>query len=115
MTSRISHHVLKHLSRASGGYSPLGVECQWLKASRVGVSVWAKPVTERGTRYYATKPEASIYGGPQAGSPKRVTLRALQQKYNKGEKLTMMTAYDYPSAVHVRQPPYINASDIQLS
>lgn len=53
---------------------------------------------------FATKPEAAVYGGPQAKSPKRVTLRALQQKYNRGEKLTMMTAYDYPSAVHVRAP-----------
>jgi predicted transcriptional regulator len=57
---------------------------------------------ERRAQCYATKPDATVYGGPQAQSPKRVTLRALQQKYRKGNKITMTTAYDYPTAVHVR-------------
>lgn len=47
-------------------------------------------------------PEHAVYGGPISPSPKRVTLRTLQQKYAKGEPISMVTAYDYPSAVHVR-------------
>lgn len=51
-------------------------------------------------RHLSQKPETTIYGGPS--SPvKPVTLRTLQSKYSKGEAITMLTAYDYPSAVHV--------------
>ena len=39
--------------------------------------------------------------GPSAPSPKRVTLRTLRDKYRRGEPISMVTAYDYPSAVHV--------------
>lgn len=76
-----------------------------LKRSEQSIARWAPIVTlgkKTCQRRFATKPEATVYGGPQAPSPKRVTLRALQQKYRKGGKLTMMTAYDYPTAVHVR-------------
>lgn len=62
------------------------------------------------------KPDAVVYGGPQArdaagGAPSstsasttsrpRVTLRTLRAKYAAGERITMVTAYDYPSATHV--------------
>ena len=49
----------------------------------------------------AAHPEISVYSGP---SPPRkaVTLRTLRAKYARGEPITMVTAYDYPSAVHVR-------------
>ena len=40
--------------------------------------------------------------GPSSPSPKRVTLRTLRDKYVRGEPISMVTAYDYPSAVHVR-------------
>lgn len=30
-----------------------------------------------------------------------MTLRTLRSKYEKGQPITMVTAYDYPSAVHV--------------
>lgn len=41
-----------------------------------------------------------MYPGPQ--SPRKaVTLRTLRAKYEKGQPITMVTAYDYPSAVHV--------------
>ncbi len=43
-----------------------------------------------------------MYSGPRAPAPARVTLRTLRAKYARGEPLTMVTAYDYPSAVHVR-------------
>ena len=42
-----------------------------------------------------------MYGGPTAPLPKRVTLRTLQSKYRKKQPISMVTAYDYPSAVHV--------------
>ncbi|BDA43221.1 3-methyl-2-oxobutanoate hydroxymethyltransferase 1, mitochondrial [Coccomyxa sp. Obi] len=47
------------------------------------------------------QPEDTVYSGPQAPSPKRVTLRSIRSKYSKGEPISMVTAYDYPSAVHV--------------
>ncbi|CAI9104898.1 OLC1v1003688C2 [Oldenlandia corymbosa var. corymbosa] len=36
-----------------------------------------------------------------AAAQKRVSLAELRRKYKKGEKITMTTAYDYPSALHV--------------
>jgi len=50
---------------------------------------------------FSTRPEASVYGGP-ASPVKPVTLRTLRGKYEKGVPITMVTAYDYPSGVHVR-------------
>lgn len=52
-------------------------------------------------RYLSNKPEQPVYSGPSAASPSRITLRTIRQKYAKGTPITMMTAYDYPSAVHV--------------
>jgi hypothetical protein len=46
-------------------------------------------------------PEDTVYSGPQSPGPKRVTLRVIKSKYAKGEPLSVVTAYDYPSAVHV--------------
>jgi hypothetical protein len=51
----------------------------------------------------SVQPEHAVYTGPQAGPARRVTLRTLRAKHARGEPLTMVTAYDYPSAVHV--PP----------
>ncbi|KAL5974933.1 3-methyl-2-oxobutanoate hydroxymethyltransferase 1, mitochondrial [Asimina triloba] len=49
-------------------------------------------------------PENTVYGGPKPQTPnQRVTLKHLQQKHAKGEPITMVTAYDYPSAVHLDQ------------
>lgn len=49
-------------------------------------------------------PDATVYGGPKPQNPaKRVTLRHLASKYAKNELISMLTAYDYPSAVHVDQ------------
>ena len=42
-----------------------------------------------------------MYSGPTTQSTKRVTLRSLRKKYAAKDPLTMVTAYDYPSAVHV--------------
>ncbi|KAK1309452.1 hypothetical protein QJS10_CPA09g00617 [Acorus calamus] len=48
-------------------------------------------------------PEDAVYGGPkeQTLSSGRTTLNHLRQKYYRGQPITMVTAYDYPSAVHV--------------
>ncbi|BBN13320.1 3-methyl-2-oxobutanoate hydroxymethyltransferase [Marchantia polymorpha subsp. ruderalis] len=55
-------------------------------------------------RHFSNLPETTIYGGPVSQSAvKRFTLRQLMQKYAKKEPITMVTAYDYPSAVHVDQ------------
>ena len=54
------------------------------------------------SRCFSIQPENTVYGGPTAPLPKRVTLRTLQSKYKKQEPISMVTAYDYPSAVHVR-------------
>ena len=44
----------------------------------------------------------AVYGGPKP-SPDRFTLRRLMRKYAKGERISVVTAYDYPSAVAVDQ------------
>lgn len=53
------------------------------------------------TRCMSNVPENAVYSGPAAPLPKRVTLRTLRDKYLKGIPISMVTAYDYPSAVHV--------------
>ncbi|KAL8534810.1 hypothetical protein ACS0TY_010735 [Phlomoides rotata] len=46
--------------------------------------------------------ENTIYGGPKPQNPnQRVTLTNLRQKHKKGEPISMVTAYDYPSAVQL--------------
>ncbi|KAK4744523.1 hypothetical protein SAY87_010835 [Trapa incisa] len=53
-------------------------------------------------RHFSNVPENSVYGGPRPQSPeKRVTLSHLRQKHHRGEPITVITAYDYPSAVHL--------------
>ncbi|GFR46950.1 hypothetical protein Agub_g8599 [Astrephomene gubernaculifera] len=51
-------------------------------------------------RPLSVQPEAAVYAGPSPRTA-RVTLRTIRKKYDAGEPLTMVTAYDYPSAVHV--------------
>lgn len=38
---------------------------------------------------------------PSAAKPRKVTTLTIGAKKRRGEKITMVTAYDYPSAVHV--------------
>lgn len=52
-------------------------------------------------RSFSNLPEDTVYSGPTTQSTKRVTLRSLRKKYAAKEPITMVTAYDYPSAVHV--------------
>ena len=51
---------------------------------------------------FSNLPEATVYGGPSSAPAKRVTVRSVATKYTRGEVITMVTAYDFPSAVHVR-------------
>ncbi len=59
------------------------------------------PTSSNSSRHFSIQPEDTVYGGPTAPLPKRVTLRTLQNKYRKKQPISMVTAYDYPSAVHV--------------
>jgi 3-methyl-2-oxobutanoate hydroxymethyltransferase len=59
------------------------------------------PSNNNSNRRFSIQPEDTVYGGPTAPLPKRVTLRTLQNKYKKKQPISMVTAYDYPSAVHV--------------
>ena len=54
--------------------------------------------------FASMQPEHAVYSGPQPAQARRVTLRTLRAKHARGEPLTMVTAYDYPSAVHVSSP-----------
>ncbi|KAH6779922.1 ketopantoate hydroxymethyltransferase 1 [Perilla frutescens var. hirtella] len=53
-------------------------------------------------RCLSNVPENTVYGGPKPQNPnQRVTLTQLRQKHKRGDPITMVTAYDYPSAVHL--------------
>eukprot|EP00899_Mesostigma_viride_P028566 jgi/Mesvir1/8895/Mv02778-RA.1 len=67
-------------------------------------SIWAAGMEFR--RHASNLPETVVYSGPKDASKtqhKRVTVRELAAKYHRGDKITMCTAYDYPSAVHVEE------------
>jgi hypothetical protein len=49
-------------------------------------------------RAMSHRPEDSVYGGPRPAEP-RMTLKRLRAKYDNGERISVVTAYDYPSAV----------------
>jgi hypothetical protein len=66
-------------------------------------STWLeRAVGSQSCRLFSSKPDSSVYGGPKTQNPQRQTLRTLRKAYKDGVKLSMVTAYDYPSAVHVR-------------
>ncbi|KAJ0962924.1 hypothetical protein J5N97_028046 [Dioscorea zingiberensis] len=53
-------------------------------------------------RLMSNIPESTVYGGPKPqNSNQRVTLNSLRKKHQTGVPITMVTAYDYPSAVQV--------------
>lgn len=56
----------------------------------------------RKIRCMSNIPENTVYSGPTPQTQnKRVTLTQLRQKHRNSEPITMVTAYDYPSAVHI--------------
>lgn len=53
-------------------------------------------------RCMSNVPEDTVYGGPKNQNPnQRVTLTHIRQKHRKAQPITVVTAYDYPSAVHL--------------
>ncbi|GLC54907.1 3-methyl-2-oxobutanoate hydroxymethyltransferase 1, mitochondrial [Pleodorina starrii] len=70
-------------------------------AAAAAAAVAAAAAAAPSRRQMSVQPEAAVYSGPSARTPSRVTLRTIRKKYESGEPLTMVTAYDYPSAVHV--------------
>lgn len=53
-------------------------------------------------RCMSNVPENTVYGGPKNQNPnQRVTLTHLRQKHRQAQPITVVTAYDYPSAVHL--------------
>ncbi|XP_052194558.1 3-methyl-2-oxobutanoate hydroxymethyltransferase 1, mitochondrial-like isoform X2 [Diospyros lotus] len=63
-------------------------------------SISARPLSS--PKCMSNVPESTVYGGPKPQNPEqRITLTHLRQKYRRGEPITMVTAYDYPSAVHL--------------
>ncbi|KAK7292730.1 hypothetical protein RJT34_15582 [Clitoria ternatea] len=56
----------------------------------------------RHIRCMSNVPENTVYSGPTSQSPtQRVTLSQLRQKHRNSQPITMVTAYDYPAAVHL--------------
>lgn len=67
----------------------------------IGIAAAKAPLLRRLlTRSMSNLPENSVYGGPTPQG-QRVTLGTLRQKHRRGEPITVVTAYDYPSAVHL--------------
>ncbi|GAB2245060.1 hypothetical protein Droror1_Dr00000553 [Drosera rotundifolia] len=54
------------------------------------------------TKPYSNIPLNTVYGGPKPQTPtQRFTLSHLRQKHKRREPITVVTGYDYPSAVHI--------------
>jgi 3-methyl-2-oxobutanoate hydroxymethyltransferase len=87
--ARALARAASHGSAAAGSATPAA----WCEARQCAAG---------GARRFSNLPLDTVYGGPTAPNPKRVTLRTLDAKYRRGEPISMVTAYDYPSAVHVR-------------
>lgn len=65
-------------------------------------AVFTSRATSLFLRCMSNVPENTVYGGPKIQNPnQRVTLTHLRQKHKKREPITVVTAYDYPSAVHL--------------
>ena len=79
-----------------------------LDATRIAVGSSLRGVPHRESpaprahqrRGMSHRPEDTVYGGPRPSEP-RMTLKRLRAKYDAGERISVVTAYDYPSAVHV--------------
>ena len=79
-----------------------------LDATRIAVASSLRGVPHRESptprqhqrRGMSHRPEDTVYGGPRPSEP-RMTLKRLRAKYDAGERISVVTAYDYPSAVHV--------------
>ncbi|XP_051143919.1 3-methyl-2-oxobutanoate hydroxymethyltransferase 1, mitochondrial-like [Andrographis paniculata] len=80
----------------------MGILSSLSRNLRGSYAVIGKSCNSRNWRCFSNVPEDTVYGGPKPQDPtRRVTLTHLRSKYRKGERITMVTAYDYPSAVHL--------------
>ncbi|KAL8162474.1 hypothetical protein V2J09_013963 [Rumex salicifolius] len=71
-----------------------------ISASRAATAAICHPFSA--VRCMSNVPENTVYGGPKPQNPEqRVTLTYLRQKHSRGQPITVVTAYDYPSAVHL--------------
>jgi len=66
--------------------------------SNVRVSAWPSSIARQFINIRATSSTATMESPPKA---RKVTTLSLASKKRRGHKITMVTAYDYPSAVHV--------------
>jgi 3-methyl-2-oxobutanoate hydroxymethyltransferase len=73
----------------------------WATAPAAAAAAAARAAAARRGAAASAGPEERVYSGPKEPAVKSVTLRTLRSKYDKGEPISMATAYDYPSAVHV--------------
>ncbi|KAK6920064.1 Ketopantoate hydroxymethyltransferase [Dillenia turbinata] len=72
-----------------------------LRKSKVAAMIRTSTLQSQ-IRSMSNIPENTVYGGPKPQNPnQRVTLANLRQKHKRGEPITVVTAYDYPSAVHI--------------
>ncbi|KAL4373479.1 hypothetical protein HN51_007368 [Arachis hypogaea] len=56
----------------------------------------------RHIRFMSNVPENTVYSGPTPQTANQITtLTQLRQKHRNSKPITMVTAYDYPSAVHL--------------
>ena len=63
---------------------------------------FSRPTHAKTLKCTSNQPENAVCGGPKLQNPnQRVKLTHLRQKHRRGEPITMVTAYDYPSAVHL--------------
>ncbi len=88
-TTSVRHAGQGDLAPLRGVLARAGVLC--------GISTSSKNIAR------SNQPEERIYSGPKdlsAPNGKNVTLRSLYAKYRANQKITMVTAYDYPSAAH---------------
>ncbi|GJN05564.1 hypothetical protein PR202_ga23205 [Eleusine coracana subsp. coracana] len=90
---------VQHATRIAGTATPVTTKMPWLQPLFRQQAAW---------RLLSNAAETTVYGGGSAaanGQPqqeaRRVTLATLRGKYRRGEPITMVTAYDYSSAVHV--------------
>ena len=70
--------------------------------SKCGAFLGRTPHLLRRSAAMSNVPENTLYGCPKPQNPgQRVTLAHLRLKHRNGEPITMVTAYDYSSSVHL--------------
>ena len=96
---------IAHAASARSLFAPL---CRPSSSSSLSSCAGAGGGDEGDASSWAKAKESSaVYGGgssPRSHTKQRVTLRSIVSKYKRGVPISMVTAYDYPSA-KVGDPP----------